>query len=358
MEDQASLLLGNTINHYDNKFTLLSLFVINRSEGNLDVCCIPEMVGVVSPLSLHKSIYTGVVSMSKPILTNQCYVYVYLDPRKPGTFVYGTYYFYHEPFYVGKGINGRALTHLKIAHHNQHLNNKIKKIQRIMGYDPYIIIYNKEMNDIDAYSLEEQMISVIGRVNIKTGPLCNLTPGGMGTGSGENSIHYGKKLSDEARKKLSLAHTGIQSGKIHPLYGKPRSDETKKKISLANKGKFSGEDSPMYGKSLPDEIKQKISKTLTGRKQSEETIQKRSESLSGVKHPMYGKHHTDESKQKNRDAHVGKKHTQESKEKMSRASKARRHSDESRKKISESAKNRPPISEETRQKMRDAHKKP
>ena len=30
-----------------------------------------------------------------------CYVYVYLDPRKPGIFGYGEYKFDHEPFYVG-----------------------------------------------------------------------------------------------------------------------------------------------------------------------------------------------------------------------------------------------------------------
>ena len=43
---------------------------------------------------------------------NIFYVYVYLDPRKPGNYVYGEYSFDYEPFYVGKGSNGRCTIHL------------------------------------------------------------------------------------------------------------------------------------------------------------------------------------------------------------------------------------------------------
>jgi len=35
------------------------------------------------------------------------YVYVFLDPRKPGRFAYGDQEFTHEPFYVGKGSGKR-----------------------------------------------------------------------------------------------------------------------------------------------------------------------------------------------------------------------------------------------------------
>ena len=44
--------------------------------------------------------------------------------------------------------------------------------------------------------------------------------------------HKGHPISDDVKKKLSLAHTG----KKNPHVGIPRSEETRKKISLARKG--------------------------------------------------------------------------------------------------------------------------
>jgi hypothetical protein len=38
---------------------------------------------------------------------NNFYVYIYLDPRKPGNFVYGDFLFKFEPFYDGKGKGDR-----------------------------------------------------------------------------------------------------------------------------------------------------------------------------------------------------------------------------------------------------------
>lgn len=60
--------------------------------------------------------------------------------------------------------------------------------------------------------------------------------------AGKNHPMYGKKLTDETRKKISDA----VKGEKHPMYGKKHSEETRKKISEASNHK--GENNPMYGK--------------------------------------------------------------------------------------------------------------
>lgn len=72
------------------------------------------------------------------------YVYVYLDPRRPGEFVYGKYVFDHEPFYVGKGFDHRYKDHLYGKSVNMMKVNKIKKIKK-MGKEPIIIKYQEEL---------------------------------------------------------------------------------------------------------------------------------------------------------------------------------------------------------------------
>ena len=42
------------------------------------------------------------------------YVYLYLDPRKKGSYSYEDFHFEYEPFYVGKGVKDRYLSHLRI----------------------------------------------------------------------------------------------------------------------------------------------------------------------------------------------------------------------------------------------------
>jgi hypothetical protein len=75
------------------------------------------------------------------------------------------------------------------------------------------------------------------------------------------ALNKGIPISDEQRKKMSIALGGIN----HPLYGKHHSEETKLKMSLSAKGmlkskehrenisksrmgKFTGLDNPFYGK--------------------------------------------------------------------------------------------------------------
>ena len=147
------------------------------------------------------------------------YVYVYLDPRKPGSYIYGEYTFDYEPFYIGKGKNDirkrkstRMFNHLVEALSNWDIENlrpqgsfkcnKIRKIINETGNDPIIIKYQDDMNEKDSYSLEIQLIKEIGRYDLNTGPLTNLTDGGLGcTRYGLDNAMYGKTHSKTTIKK-------------------------------------------------------------------------------------------------------------------------------------------------------------
>ena len=86
-------------------------------------------------------------------------------------------------------------------------------------------------------------------------------------------------------------------------------EETKLKISQSLKEYYSTNPSYWKGKTIPDAVKIKISKTNTGRKQSQEIIEKRRQKLMG--HPV---HFTEEWKRKIGDGNRGKILTEKQKE--------------------------------------------
>lgn len=83
------------------------------------------------------------------------------------------------------------------------------------------------------------------------------------------------------------------SGEQNPHYGKPHSPEAKQKISQANKGRHHTEEAK---KAMSDAKKGKPS-PLKGTKRSEDSI------LRGDKHPAFGKKASEETKMKMREAH-------------------------------------------------------
>lgn len=166
---------------------------------------------------------------------------------------------------------------------------------------------------LDKISLKKREIEIVNE-DLLSDVLCmNIRLGGGG-------IQKGTRLSEETRLKMS----------------KPRSEEHRKHISDACKGKAG-----KYKKT--DEHRKKIAESLRGTVQSEETKQKRADSLKraysekgghseetrrkmsqnrkgkglGNLGGMSGKHHSDESIIKNSEAHKGKKVSEETKRKIS-----------------------------------------
>jgi len=136
------------------------------------------------------------------------YVYLYLDPRKPGEYQYGEYHFDYEPFYVGKGKGKRYYDHIK--RRKSYKTPAAKKVCSLVenGTIPTILIYEDGLNSANAFELEINMIKTIGRRDLGIGPLLNLTDGGDGVSN--VSIQTREKLrnrivsektKDKIRKK-------------------------------------------------------------------------------------------------------------------------------------------------------------
>lgn len=126
----------------------------------------------------------------------------------------------------------------------------------------------------------------------------NMTDGGDGC--------VGRILSEDAKRKMSENRPDV-SGENNPMYGKKHTEETRKKISEAQMG----EKSYMYGRTHSQETKNKIRESKIGEKNpnygkplAEETKQKLRESLSGENHPWYGKKHSEETKLKMKEHHA------------------------------------------------------
>jgi hypothetical protein len=152
------------------------------------------------------------------------YVYIYLDPTKPGKYSYcnGNITFDYEPFYVGEGKGKRGGDHLGQASNLEnahHKHNRIRKIWR-EGSQPFIWLYETEISEEIALHIETLLIAKIGRADKKLGPLTNLTDGGD---RGAN----GAIRSEETRRKYSLSKMGDKN----PNFGKVLTEEEKRPCS-------------------------------------------------------------------------------------------------------------------------------
>lgn len=204
------------------------------------------------------------------------YVYIYLNPLKPGIFNYGRFEFNYEPFYIGKGFNNRINTHLKEAKHviendieptgNRHKLNTIIKIVN-SGFEPIRIKLYDNISDFSACRCECYLINLIGRHDLKKGPLTNMTAGGDGV-SGYKHKKETKKLIGTNSKQRWVKnydkYCKLQQGDKNGFYNKTHSNKNRKIFSETAKRIF------------------------TGFKQSDEHIKKKADAIRGEKNGMYG----------------------------------------------------------------------
>jgi hypothetical protein len=150
------------------------------------------------------------------------YNYIILDPRKPGQYAYEGLNFslLYEPFYIGKGRLSRKYAHLYPSYLNKRSlkSSKLKTILSVgftkKDIKTYIIETAFNLSEEESFKNEIQYIKYIGRVKLRTGPLCNHTNGGEGTSGTICSEEHKNKIRE--KRKLQVMQ--------------PRSEETKNKI--------------------------------------------------------------------------------------------------------------------------------
>jgi group I intron endonuclease len=137
----------------------------------------------------------------------------------------------------------------------------------------------------------------------------------------------GHNLSEEHKEKIINYLKEFHKNNEHWNTGTILSEETKQKIVEST----SGEKNHFYGKKHTEESKKKMKEAQLGKKQSEETKSKRSESLKKFYEDkedfvpgFAGKKHSEETKAKMRESRKKQVITEEHRKKMSEAAK-RRH---------------------------------
>lgn len=122
---------------------------------------------------------------------------------------------------------------------------------------------------------------------------------------------YREKMSKTLKEKYSNPEYREKMCKIlEEIRNRP---EYRAKRSELSRGK----NNPMYGKKHSEETRKKISEAHKGRKLSEEQKAKLSEIEKGEGNPMYGKRHSEETKAKMREKRKGTTHSKETKIKLS-----------------------------------------
>lgn len=222
------------------------------------------------------------------------YVYILLDPRQIGLYLYPglDYQFQFEPFYIGKGTGQRCHIHTKQRVLNKSsypVHSKIKNI--IKEYkEPIVLKFKTDISEEEAFELEKLLIKQIGRFDLGLGPLSNLTDGGEGF-----SNHRRPCLTEEHKLRIGNA-----------LRGKPKSQEHRDKMSQRTKGNFGRKPGQKHTKETLEKLKDKAS--LRKGKTFEE---------------FYGDEKAEEIKNKmrQRPCVVGRTHTEETKKILSEKAK-------------------------------------
>ena len=184
-------------------------------------------------------------------------------------------------FYIGssQNISRRWYDHKRELRHNRHCNKHLQDAWNKYGEDSFSFEVIEECDICKLSEIEQRYINKY----IDSEIMYNISRDTV-------SSMRGRKHTEKAKKKMSETRKGLNSGEKHWLYGKHVSDETKKKLSEA----FSGVNNPMYGKHHSEETLKKLSDSHKGKECPDYLKQRFRLEMLGSGNPFYGKHHTKE----------------------------------------------------------------
>jgi hypothetical protein len=260
-----------------NKFQSESWNMFNNGYKKIYDCGNYVFVLNNSPVTKLEFKTYSISNRPRLISNAKTFVYVLLDPRKPGSFKYklGTeeLKFNYEPFYVGKGKAKRPLYHLSESllewdttnnKYNRWKKAKIRKIHK--ETNTFIWAIADARSEENALKTEIAVIAAIGRKDLNKGPLINLTDGGEGSSGSKGNL--GVKKSKEARRHMSEARKGVPLSNEHikAIGDSVRARVKRDPVAYAEQARKGGQAN--RGKTLSDSHRENISKGLMGRKKS------------------------------------------------------------------------------------------
>jgi len=190
-------------------------------------------------------------------------------------YVYKIHFRDSERIYIGSALDfkKRKGSHLSTLRNNKHRNIHLQRAYDKYGEDKmFFEIIEEGIDPEQLIAIEQSWID-----NYSFEMLYNICPTAGNT--------YGREHTEDSKKLISENHADV-SGENNPMFG------TK------------GEKSPNYGKKRSEETRRKMSEALRGKESwcKGKKRPKHSERMTGEDNPFYGKEHSDETKEKLRKA--------------------------------------------------------
>ena len=180
-------------------------------------------------------------------------------------YVYGLFRPWNgSPCYIGKGHGKRWHAHFLAAekHYNPYLARIFAKAIRLK-LEVIVVIIRSNLIEQESLQTEIALIKAIGRADLGTGPLANMTAGGEGVDSKSGSKYAKERweaLSPE-EKKRRVKHFNKDGGKATALKWQKADTKEKaefakrmRKIGIDTRGKLSKEELSAWGKRLNDNL--------------------------------------------------------------------------------------------------------